>query len=68
MKKNQTNSGIADETSSYLENLILKNAKRNREIEIETPDLFPVITDRELEILASVKRVRVRKAKLEHSS
>ena len=53
---------------TYLENLILKNAKRNREIEIKTLDWFPVITSQELEILASVKRARVGKAKLEHSS
>ena len=53
---------------TYLENLILKNAKRNREIEIKMLDWFPVITSQELEILASVKRARVGKAKLEHSS
>ena len=43
--------GSEEEHSSYLENLILKNAKRNREIEIKTLDWFPVITSQELEIL-----------------
>ena len=35
--------GSEEEHSSYLENLILKNAKRNREIEIEMLNRFPVI-------------------------
>ena len=34
--------GSEEEHSSYLENLILKNAKRNREIEIKPLAKYPV--------------------------